>query len=750
MWQRIRDFLVADIRRRILTAMLIVSLPVLLISTTYSVYVVRKMVYGYVAHQQELHVRSMEGKIQSFLSGVQSDVLFLSHSEEIKDLVEEMAQGDTAAYRSTRGGLAREFLAFAQAKQSYYQVRFIDASGQEVVRVVSDPVTHEAFIVPEEQLQNKADRYYFQDTIALKEGQVFVSPLDLNREHGEIERPFQPVIRYATPVWMHGKAVGIVIVNVFAAPILEQLREQSEPDEVVALVDQDGYYLFHSKDESRRWGRDLGTDVKLSQDYPQVAQQIINSSGGKQPPVVIGDNFITYTFLSPPGDSNYHWILLSARPKRVVLADLLFFEWVILVLLILSVLIVFVASQWTSNRLVRPIRQLERMAARMEQGDLEQPISLSTRDELGHLAETLEQARRALLASRKELSARIELATRQAKQLRLSAQVAAAAAAEHDPQILLDRVVELIREQFGFYHAGIFIVDPSGEWAILRAASSRGGKQMLARGHRLKVGQQGLVGYVVKNKVPRIALDVGEDAVHFVNPDLPETRSEIALPLLVREQVIGVLDVQSKKTAAFDDEDIAILQTLADQLALAIHNARLFQQVREDMAALRKAYGEYSYRAWVETSRESRRLGYVYRDQTLYPAEDIWLPEMSKAVQEAQVTISPDDPCVVAVPVRFRGYVIGVLDARKDRPWMESEIALLETLSEQLGVALDSARLYQESRLRAAREQTVGEISAHIRETLDLEMVLKIAAEELRKVLDTPELTVRLAVDQES
>ena len=272
---------------------------------------------------------------------------------------------------------------------------------------------------------------------------------------------------------------------------------------------------------------------------------------------------------------------------------------------------------------------------------------------------------------------------------------------------------------------------------------------MLARGHRLRVGEQGLVGYVVKNKQPRIALDVGEDASHFVNPDLPETRSEIALPLLVQDQVIGVLDVQSKETGAFDEDDITILQTLADQLALALHNARLFQQTREDVEALKKAYGESSYQSWLQTTREARQLGYAYRGDVLSPAGDVWREEMALAATEARVAVSPDDPRTVAIPIRFRGHVIGVLDASKDDLWTKPEIALLEVLSEQLGLALDSARLYQESRLRAAREQTVSEISARIRETLDLEMVLKVAADELRNVLGTPELTVRLAMESQ-
>jgi signal transduction histidine kinase len=153
---------------------------------------------------------------------------------------------------------------------------------------------------------------------------------------------------------------------------------------------------------------------------------------------------------------------------------------------------------------------------------------------------------------------------------------------------LLDETVRLISERFGFYHAGVFLVDEEREYAVLRAASSEGGRRMLERGHRLEVGRAGMVGYVTDTSESRIALDVGKDAAHFVNPDLPETRSEMTLSLLVRGEVIGALDVQSTDEAAFTDEDVAVLQTMADQLANAIANARLFTEVEQTAERLKE------------------------------------------------------------------------------------------------------------------------------------------------------------------
>jgi GAF domain-containing protein len=157
-----------------------------------------------------------------------------------------------------------------------------------------------------------------------------------------------------------------------------------------------------------------------------------------------------------------------------------------------------------------------------------------------------------------------------------SSEVARATTQIHDTQEVLTRCVELIQTHFGFYYAAIFLIDEAGAWASLRAATGDAGKQLLDKKHKLAVGSQSMVGWVTANSAARIALDVGEEAIRFDNPLLPKTRSEMALPLRVRNEVIGVLDVQSTSLNAFSEEDIQTIQMMADQVAIAIDNARLF------------------------------------------------------------------------------------------------------------------------------------------------------------------------------
>ncbi len=742
-----RFFSSVSVRNKVLLGMLLVSLPPLLGAITYSIYTARGLIYEFTLRDQQHHVHTLAFDVKRFLSGVREDVLFLSQSEEVTELLEAKADGDMAAYEQARQTLEREFLTFARVKGIYYQVRYLDNKGMEIVRVDSDG--RKAFVVPRDQLQDKSNRYYFADTIVLPKGELMVSPLDLNVEHGEIERPFKPVIRYATPVWFEGQPAGIVIVNVFAARFLDELGAQRIPSEIVALIDQDGYYLYHSADESKRWGRDLGTGITLAEDYPQIMPYIFSRvhEAYEHESKRIGNEFLTYTSFSPPGTTAYNWTLVSIRPRRVVLAPLFQFEWVVTGILIVTLLAVGALGSWSSASLVRPIQQLETMAVNMERGDLDTVISVPVSDEIGTLAEAFDRARVALRQTYRELENQVATAERRAVQLHTAAQVSSAAVAILEPRELLSRVAMLVSEEFGFYHTGIFLIDEADEWAVLQAASSPGGQHMLARGHQLRVGEQGIVGYVAAAGEPRIALDVGEDAVFFDNPDLPHTHSEMALPLQARGRVIGVLDVQSIEEAAFTDEDVIVLQTLADQVAMALSNAHLFQQSQQRLESLQRAYGEYSYEAWSKTARAQAGLGYRYSRRAVSPAKDFWRPEMSLALQKGQTIHDTARPDTAAIPIRVRGQVIGVMDARKPEgagEWTTEEIALLETLAEQLGAALESARLYQDTQRRAAREQLIGELTARMRESLDMEVVLQTAIREIGESLGIAEVEVRM------
>ena len=382
---------------------------------------------------------------------------------------------------------------------------------------------------------------------------------------------------------------------------------------------------------------------------------------------------------------------------------------------------------------------------------------LSSVREAQENAESVAEVNEELLERQDELRERTEVLERRTRYMQATVTVARAAASMLEVQKLLTRVVNLVSEQFGFYHAGLFLLDRSGEWAVLQAASSEGGRRMLARGHRLRVGAQGTVGYVTEHGEARIALDVGEDAVFFDNPDLPNTHSAVTLPLRARGEIIGALDVQSGEPAAFTQEEASVLQALADQVALAISNARLFARAQESLEAERRAYGEMGREAWAELLQLRRELAYRGDEEGVTAAtEDGWRPETKRAWQEAAVTVHQDEgtgEVSLAVPIQASGRVIGVIDTHKPAgvgDWSREEIRLVENLAEQLSVALESARFYEDIQRRAARERLTREITDRIRQASNMEALIKTTVREITEVLQASSTFVKLHPPEET
>lgn len=403
-----------------------------------------------------------------------------------------------------------------------------------------------------------------------------------------------------------------------------------------------------------------------------------------------------------------------------------------------------------------PIRRLIQTMTEIEAGHLRQRAAAVATNELGHLALAFNRMVAQLETFHTELEQRVaerttDLAQRSA-QLAAAAQVAREAAAIRDVPQLLDETVRLISDRFDFYHAGIFLIDATGEYAVLHAASSEGGGRMLERGHRLAVGKTGIVGYVANTGEPRIALDVGKDAVFFDNPDLPLTRSEMALPLKVHERTIGVLDVQSTQAEAFSREDVAVLQTLADQVALAIENARLLEESQRSLHELESLYGQRAHRAWQErTARQA--IAYRYTPAGLESVPPLLAKGKNRLPPHATIISKDKDERQLIVPVRLRGHPIGSLVLRRnpeEKPWSPEETALAEAVVAQAALALENARLLDETRLRAQREEMVGQIASRIRSTLDMDTVLQTAVAELGKALGLAEAEIHLGSAEEA
>lgn len=350
-----------------------------------------------------------------------------------------------------------------------------------------------------------------------------------------------------------------------------------------------------------------------------------------------------------------------------------------------------------------------------------------------------------LYAHRGELESYTRDVEKRFSYLQATARVAQETASILEPEDLLAQIVTLISEYFGFYHVGIYILDATRGWAVLQAASSEGGQRLLARDHRLNLIQTLSVGEAVRSGEPQICRDPEVDAVFLLNPDLPEVHSVALLPLRQTQDgvIMGVLEVGSIEVDVFRDQDAIVLQSLADQVAMVISNARLLAELQRSLAIAERASGEATRESWQQWLRIAPRRGYHYENGEVHPLLDGTEAMEVQAGEEAP----PSSLSELVVPLQVRGQVLGKLVARKTEgkgAWTQEENAVMETLLAQLEQALDSARLYEVTQRRAVRERVRREVTDNIRASLSIEEAVRRAILEVAHVLGASEMAARI------
>lgn len=401
--------------------------------------------------------------------------------------------------------------------------------------------------------------------------------------------------------------------------------------------------------------------------------------------------------------------------------------------------------------ITNPIRELQKAAEQFANGNYKRQIPTKAEDEVGKLANSfnsmsfqiqelitgleqrVEQRTAEVEQRNTELKKTTELSEKRANDLQSITEIARYISTQKDLESLLPLITKSVSEKFGFYHVGIFLLNENKSIAVLRAANSPGGQRMLARKHKLEVGQTSIVGRVTSTGREHLALDTDMDTVHFNNPDLPETRSELAIPFAARGTIIGALDVQSTKPNAFSNADISILKLLADQLAIAIDNVILLSDTQSALQESQLLYTNYLADAWQKKS-STEILGY---HQTLTGGQVIKDEKAAKEI--ATPTRDVAEKNTLAIPIRLHNQVIGVLNIRPNKgdgkALSADEVSIVQAVTERLGLALDNARLFEETSRRASRESLVSDITTKIRGTNSPQEMIKTAVEELQRAL---------------
>jgi len=375
--------------------------------------------------------------------------------------------------------------------------------------------------------------------------------------------------------------------------------------------------------------------------------------------------------------------------------------------------------------------------------------------ENSRLVDELNSATEQLRANNVVLEQRVVERTReltdQTNRLRLVAQAAREITSATSLDNLLNLSTTLILDRFNLYHAAIFLLDTNREFASLVASPTEAGRQMIASGQKFGVGSTSLVGRVAATGEPRIALGADLETVQFNNPLLPASRSEMALPLKVENRTIGVLDVHSDQPQAFNEDDIAMMQVLADQLGVAIERANLLQRVEENLLEIQRASGASTRESWrsVAESGLLSNTGYRFDNVRIQPANTTH--ELgTKALQSGQTVVQSETgkdqsgQALAAIPVKLRGQPIGVVTVKLKEGYNSNTISTIEQAVERLATSLESARLFEEARLRADREQAISQVTAAISSASEFDAILRTTVEEIGRSFGDSEVSIQL------
>jgi GAF domain-containing protein len=308
-------------------------------------------------------------------------------------------------------------------------------------------------------------------------------------------------------------------------------------------------------------------------------------------------------------------------------------------------------------------------------------------------------------------------------QIKTASDIARSISSLQDPQALLQQVVEQVQEKFDLYYVGVFLVDEN-HYAVLKAGTGEAGRKIIEAGHKLQVGGSSMIGWCIANRSPRIALDVGNEAVRFNNPNLPETRSELALPILSRDIGLGAKTIQSNLPSAFDESDIRVLEGISDSLAIALENAGLFNSVQSSLDEIRLLNQAYLTQGW----NDAISIHGDYR----FTFEGNQKNELSSGN-------------LIQLPMTLRDQVIGQITLETNQPSLSpDDLEFVDAISVQTALALENARLINETQRKAFQEETVNRLSGEFSRGLNIEEILTTAVKEISQIPSISEVSVYL------
>lgn len=608
------------------------------------------------------------------------------------------------------------------AAASFDSVRLLDRNGQALANINVST----ANFTPADESQSTAFR-------EIQSAQLQGQPAVLAISQGNI--PVVEIVR--TLFWRDGTPLGYLVTPLNSARVFfNNLRLEETPTSYSA-------YAFLATAQGALIAPPAIRERALAaSSSPAVEQALAGQTSATA--YEANDNASYFGYSTPIGGTPF--VLIAQAPAAAVYDSALQFFQLRAFIVGAGVLLVLLLLAFAFTQIITPsANRLRRAAQALADGDFSVPVPDAQRgDEIGLLATSFVNMRDQVRTLVDELENRVAVRTRD---INATQEISRYAATQRDLQTLMDRVVELITDRFdNIYHAQIFLIDAEQRDAVLRSSTGEAGRQLLSRGHRLGIGSLSVIGQVTQQGRLIVARDASVSQVHRRNEFLPNTLAELAIPLRVGETVIGALDVQSQIRDAFDEDQIAVLQTMADQIAVAIQNALLYQDSVQRAAEIETNNRESTRQAWEEFIRDQRTD--MLTSQAGYTTEEELsdLRRMAAARGEIVVgAVTSRNTVPVAAPVVLRGQVLGAVEWELPAASLsEEKLELAKELANRLALSLDNARLFQESQRATERERLVNSIAAKLTAQTTINDILQTAVREVGQALRAPQVSIQL------
>ncbi len=548
---------------------------------------IREELRDRVIDDEQEQLTGTASEVERFLETSVDDLFLLSRSVVVQELAQEIVGGTGMQLQQARDKVEQEFVNFAVERRVgetpvYEHIRYLDSDGFELVRI--DLIDREVTAASGFNLNVRSTEDYFQQARQLTEGAYYVSPIELFDEFGQIQEPYTPVLRYSTPVFVDEAFAGVVVTDVRAQGFLELIQASASSDTLAFLVDQDGYYLSHP-DASKLYGRDLETDIRLETDSPDLISILDNPSADV---IEQSNDIVVYHPIVPSEQADQFWVMVSIQPLETVLEPVNQQQNTLLLAFLIVGFIVAGIALYFARGIGKPIIELTETSAAIAGGDLQQRVTIERSDELGVLAQSFNSMTEQLSGLIETLEDRVNTRTRD---LRIAADVSKQITTVLDIEQLLQQVATLTVQRFGLYAVLVFMFNENTQrLTVAKAANAQGEPLEIKDNNSIAFdAEPSVIALAARNRQAVNITDVEQSPTYLRLGELPGVRSELAIPMLAGDQLLGVFDLVSTQPARFGEEDQRVMTTLAEQIAIAARNAQLFTEAQQAREAAEQA-----------------------------------------------------------------------------------------------------------------------------------------------------------------